>query len=260
MRPCFDRILLTAAMAAILLGASAASAQDDPLNGDPDPVGNDTQFDPGEEKVIGDISADFESFARSGDNADALVRALRTGGEVTLSDNGATTVFDPATGHMGYGEVHISLSLAEALLRDAGITDPTPEQIAAVLNGGDVLAADGTIITYEGILVQRSDGQGWGQIARNAGVNLGLVIASKRSGKDLLNKLPADASRGAGNAQIARERVETAGNAGVTGKPMAARAQRPGRVARSERVERPVQVERPVRIERPVRPERPVKF
>ncbi|HUF21840.1 MAG TPA: hypothetical protein VMP00_13935 [Burkholderiales bacterium] len=30
----------------------------------------------------------------------------------------------------GYGEVHISLSLAEALLIDAGITDPSPEQTA----------------------------------------------------------------------------------------------------------------------------------
>jgi hypothetical protein len=261
----YTKLLAASAMAA-LLGAGLVAAQDDPLNGDPDAIENGNGSTPGEEKVIGDISSAFADFAGSEDNADALTRALRTGSEVTLSDNGATTSFTPATGHLGYGEVYISLSLAEAMLKDAGITDPTPEQIAAVLNGGEVTAADGSVITYEGILVQRAEGRGWGEIANAAGLNLGLVIASKRSGKDLTKgmAIAKPAERGNDTSRAARERADTPGNAGVTGRPEGAGFRRPDRadnmMARMERFDRPVRVERPVRIERPMRPERPVKF
>lgn len=243
-----------------LLGAGPVAAQDDALNGD--------GFVPVEERAIGGISAAFVDFAGSEANADALARALRTGAEVTLSANGATTSFTPATGHLGYGEVHISLSLAEAMLKDAGITEPTPAQIAAVLNGGEVIAADGSVITYQGILVRRAEGQGWGEIARAAGLNLGLVIASKRSGKDLtkVTDVVKPADRGNDTSRAARERAATPGNAGVTGRPEGAGSRRADYVARVERVdrpaaaERPLRVERPIRVERPVRPERPVKF
>src|SRR6185312_1250957 len=47
-----------------------------------------------------------------------------------------TTTFTPDTGKMGYGNVKIALSLAEASLAKAGITDPTAAEVAAALNGG----------------------------------------------------------------------------------------------------------------------------
>ena len=98
------------------------------------------------------LSTEFADFAGSDTNSQALVTGLRDGTAVTLDDvttnaDGTTTTtsttFTPATGQMGYGNVKIALSLAEATLAKSGITDPTAAELAAALNGGTLVLADG---------------------------------------------------------------------------------------------------------------------
>jgi hypothetical protein len=66
---------------------------------------------------------------------------------------------------MGYGNVNIALSLAEASLKQQGITNPTPEQLQGALMG---------------VLRQRANGKGWGQIANSMGFKLGEVVRPEK--------------------------------------------------------------------------------
>ncbi|MDA1106968.1 MAG: hypothetical protein O2845_01000 [Proteobacteria bacterium] len=87
---------------------------------------------------------------------------------------------------MGNGNVYNSLALAEQQLANIGVTDPTPEQIQAALNGGTVTGADGASYELQGILQMRSEGMGWGQIAKSQGMNLGKVVSSMKSANAFL--------------------------------------------------------------------------
>lgn len=136
------------------------------------------------------LSSQFSAFAGSDTNAQALVNGLRDGTSITLAQvtqnaDGTSTTTDttiqPVTGKMGYGNVRIALSLAEASLAKAGITDPTAEEIAAALNGGSVILADGTTADLSGVLAARASGEGWGQIANTMGFKLGDVMRSAQA-------------------------------------------------------------------------------
>jgi hypothetical protein len=72
---------------------------------------------------------------------------------------------------MGNGEVERALTLASRDLTAAGITNPTPEQFQAALMGGAVTNAQGQTTSLDGVLVLRSQGMGWGQIAHTIGVH-----------------------------------------------------------------------------------------
>lgn len=191
------------------------------------------------------LSTEFTGFAGSGANSQALVTGLRDGTAITLNDvtknaNGTTTTtattFRPATGPMGYGNVKITLSLAEATLAKGGITDPTAAEMAAALNGGTLVLADGTSVDLKGVLAQRAAGEGWGQIAKADGFKLGDVMRSPK----------AVGSAGAnGHAHVHVEKVELAKVHGVD---------RPGKPEHVAKVDRP---DRPGRPERPERPEHP---
>src|SRR5687767_3387630 len=111
----------------------------------------------------------YTTLAGSKHNATSLVTGLRDGKEVKLSRRGSSTEsFTPPTGKMGYGNIDNALALAEASLKQQGITNPTPAQLEAALVGKD------------GILQMRAAGQGWGQIANSMDIKLGEV---KRSDK-----------------------------------------------------------------------------
>ena len=120
----------------------------------------------------------FSAFAGSTANAQSLVEGLRTGTAINLVDaSNVTTTFTPATHAMGWGNVKIALALAQAQLAKAGITNPTPADIEAVLNGGTI--TNGTAsTTFTGVLVQRASGLGWGQIAHAGGLNLGRIVSA----------------------------------------------------------------------------------
>jgi hypothetical protein len=158
----------------------------------------------GDKAVSGKISADFKTFAGSTTNADALVGGLRNGSPITLTSTnqqGTTTsnTFTAPTGKMGYGNVFISLSLAQQQLVNAGVAQPTGQQIQTSLLGGTVTTDSGQTVKLSGVAHMRSDGMGWGQIANNLGFKLGPVVSGIKSA----------------NANVAAQPVG-AGTAGVT--------------------------------------------
>jgi len=110
----------------------------------------------------------YTPLAGSGDNAKSLVTGLRDGTAVKLSSGTTSTSFTSPTGKMGFGNVNIALSLAEANLKQQGITNPTSEQLQGALMG---------------VLQQRADGKGWGQIANSMGFKLGEVVRPERPEK-----------------------------------------------------------------------------
>lgn len=133
------------------------------------------------------FAAPFATLAGSPDNALALANALRTGTVATLATSstdaaGATVVtttsITPPTKPMGWGNVSHALALTRFALQDAGIANPTAADLQAALLGGSVTAADGTTTTLAGVLQQRADGLGWGQIAKSYGTTMGAVNRS----------------------------------------------------------------------------------
>lgn len=168
--------------------AQTATAPPPPATTTPAP----TAQRPASDKLVGE----YTTWAGSRQNAEALVLGLRNGGAVTLgsSTTGTTgTTFTPSTTKLGGGEVNTALSLAKAALAKQGITQPTPAQIAAALNGGTVTTAKGTQ-TLPGVLAQRQSGMGWGQIAHTLGVKLGSVVSASKTGKDVAGTTHAKAS------------------------------------------------------------------
>lgn len=123
------------------------------------------------------LTSYFATFAGSDANAQDLIEGLRSGSSITLAAVGQSTAsFTPPTSTMGYGEVAISLGLAQQLLASYGITDPTPQEIEAALVGGTVTTSNGTQ-SLTGVLSMRSSGMGWGEIAQKDGVNLGSITS-----------------------------------------------------------------------------------
>ncbi|MBI5751474.1 MAG: hypothetical protein HZA59_04925 [Hydrogenophilales bacterium] len=99
---------------------------------------------------------------------------------------GAGTPTTPPTTTMNKGQTDIATSLAKAQLTQYGITQPTPEQLNAALNGGTISTGTGAgagakTVQLQGVLTQRASGQGWGQIANGMGVKLGTVVSGAKS-------------------------------------------------------------------------------
>ena len=77
---------------------------------------------------------------------------------------------------MGYGNVRITLRLAEAQLGKLGISQPTNEELSAMLVGGEI---DG--VHVEGILNERAAGAGWGEIAKKYDFKVGHLMGKAPS-------------------------------------------------------------------------------
>lgn len=121
------------------------------------------------------LAAHYSAFAGSPENARALVDGLRTSTPITLGPSltgpnatAPAASLSPATGKMGYGNINIALSLTKTSLAKQGISNPTPAQLSAALGG---------------VLGQRSQGLGWGQIAKGMGVSLGSVVSASHTDK-----------------------------------------------------------------------------
>jgi len=141
---------------------------------------NSATANQGQTNVINKISSDFSSFL--GTDSKAVVTGLRNGTPITLTSTTTTpssvqggvpvtttttTMITPPTGHMGFGNVYISLALAKQQLSTLGITQPTPEQLQAALTGGTIIQTTGTGTTattttsnLQGILTMRSQNIG----------------------------------------------------------------------------------------------------
>lgn len=162
----------------------------------------------GQNHVIGKISSDFSPFL--GSDANAVVTGLRNGKPITLTSTTpgptpgglpvtTTTVITPPTGHMGFGNVYISLALAKQQLSTLGITQPTPQELQAALTGGAITQTNGTGATtttdLQGVLTMRSQNMGWGQIAQRLGSKLGPVMSTMKSANQSLAASTVNASK-----------------------------------------------------------------
>jgi hypothetical protein len=165
----------------------------------------------GQTQVAGKIASNFGNLAGSDKNSLALVNALRNGTDATLTyktpattpggtPTTTTTTYDPPTGKMGWGNVKISLALAQDSLARAGITNPTAEQLQAALNGGSVTVKnpDGTTTTttLKGVLQMRADGMGWGEIAKVNGTKVGPVVSQLKMANTKVAALPPTSGSG----------------------------------------------------------------
>ncbi|HEY9513026.1 MAG TPA: hypothetical protein VIQ48_10690 [Rhodanobacter sp.] len=205
------------------------------------------------------LSTEFAGFAGSDANAQALVTGLRDGTDITLDEvttnaDGTTTTtgttFTPATGQLGYGNVKIALSLAEASLAQSGIADPTAAELEAALNGGTLVLADGTSIDLNGVLAARAAGEGWGEIANSMGFKLGDVMRSP-------NAAGSAAANAHAHAGVAVAKVEF-GQGHLTDRPSATdHSGRPDFAGRPDVANKPTIPDRPQRPERPERPQIP---
>ncbi len=173
------------------------------------------------ETPTGKLVSTFSGFAGSEENAASLVNGLRTGSAITLTGGagtggGETTTFTSPTRPMGYGNIRIAMSLAEAQLASQGVTNPTPTQLQGALMGTTTgTGADAT--TTQGILQMRASGMGWGQIANSMGFKLGPVMSGKQTFTEAVaagsTTTAAGTAAGAGAAR-GKSGVTTAGGGG----------------------------------------------
>ncbi|HEX5663020.1 MAG TPA: hypothetical protein VFX93_05930 [Xanthomonadaceae bacterium] len=237
MRTTPRRLLLSTALIAALAASAPVLAQD----ADAELV---AQASVPEARLVERYTDLAGSEAAAGD----LVSDLRTGADFTVVEEVTTTTTNPdgtttdttelvertvvnPNGPMGWGEVNISLSLAQALV-DSGAYPSLQSALTGIET--TVTNPDGTTtITSEGgVLAMRAEGMGWGAISKELGFNLGsLVSASNRRDKSVA------ASARVGKAER------------TTGKP--------DRIARVDRPEKPEKLDRPQRPERPERPQKP---
>jgi antitoxin (DNA-binding transcriptional repressor) of toxin-antitoxin stability system len=220
----FRQITVVFLVATALAGTGSAASADEAaaLTGEIQTMDGSATTN-GSGAVTGKIAADFESFAGSEENSTALVTGLRSGSEITLTQEGEpSATFTPATKPMGYGNVSTSLSLAKYQLAQQGITEPTPEQLQTALNGGEI-TINGETVEYQGVLQMRADGMGWGRIAQQLGTKLGPVVSSIKSQNAHIATLPAAKSAtgtttGVTTARGARPSgITTASGAGSNG-------------------------------------------
>lgn len=204
-----------------------ANAQSDPIDAQVN-ILEATAKNRGQALVAGKIASNFGDLAGSDKNALTLVNALRNGTNATLTyttpatkpggtPTTTTTTYDPPTGKMGWGNVKISLALAQDSLARAGITNPTAEQLQAALNGGSVTVknADGTTTTTKlgGVLQMRADGMGWGEIAKANGTKVGPVVSQLKMANTKVESLPA---KGGSPATTAGSATPPAKSKGIT--------------------------------------------
>jgi len=155
------------------------------------------------------LSAEFSEFLGGEDRAADVVEGLRTGNEFSVDqttegqndmalstttpnagippnggDVSVVTTIDPPTGTMGYGNVRITLRLAEAQLGKLGITQPTTEELSAMLVGGEI---DG--VEVAGILNERAAGAGWGEIAKKYDFKVGQLMGKAPTAKPVVTPL-----------------------------------------------------------------------
>lgn len=204
----------------------------------------------------------YTTLAGSEAAASDLVTRLRTGGDFTVTEQVTTTVTNPdgtttttttpvtttianPNGAMGWGEVNITLSLAQALIDSGAATD-----LQSALTGTTttVTNPDGTTTTTTagGVLAMRADGMGWGQIAKELGFNLGKLVSAGNKNAKATDAAAANAERA---SKAKSERAAKADKAErASGKP--------DRVVKAERPSRPDKVDRPAKPERPQKPDR----
>lgn len=274
------RLVLATLIAAALAGSPMAFAVDGSVDTD---TATSSRASADAAVPTERLATRYAELAGSTDAAAEVVAGLRAGGDFSfLVDDAELLVANPTQG-MGYGEINITLAMAEALVDSGAYPD-----LATALGDPD------------GVLQLRADGMGWGEIAQQFDLNLGQLVsagagtagrgaAAANAGIDGIEAtaagaaaaglaIAADASggrsegaargeggagastaadarlqTGAGGAVAADARVNARVDAGLRG----GTSGRPETVGRPVLPERPALLDRPLPIERPLRPERP---
>ncbi|MCK7596695.1 hypothetical protein M0G74_05335 [Microbulbifer sp. CAU 1566] len=174
------------------------------------------------------------------------VEVSEDGVEVEVTEDGVEIEEGATAGAgMGYGNVLITMALAEQL---AGMSQ------AQALEGELGMTADESL--NEILRMRQVDGMGWGNIAKELGVNLGEIMSGIHSNRpDMTEKLASrdlqKSMRAEKHADRDLARAERTANT--------ERAAKVERVAKVDRPEKPVRPEKAERPEKPQRPERPGK-
>ncbi len=204
-----NKVIAMALAGAGLVGALTVGYPVWAQTDDPIPVASTTSTRPADK-----LEAQYAVLAGSEQNAESLIAGLRDAKQVLLlatpdstNPDAASLTFMPLTPKLGYGNINVALSLVQADLAKIGITAPTPEQLAAALNGGEVTTEDGQTITFAGILAQRQSGMGWGAIANAMGVKLGAVVSTSKTNKSL-NEFKANNAQKAKSATVSTTSTE----------------------------------------------------
>jgi hypothetical protein len=145
-------LLCTAASLAFPVAAFSEDAGD--LNGESRRIDRAAANASGSE-VAARIAADFPGTFGTPQETREIIADLR-GGDLQGKDQGA----------LGYGEIYLSLALAQELASASGM------QAADALNE---------------VLGRRIEGKGWGAIAKEFDLNLGRVVSRARSGNERLS-------------------------------------------------------------------------
>lgn len=144
----------------------------------------------------------FVDLAGSDDNILALAYALREGVGARLTfptdpESSAvpdTVLIDPPTGKMDWNDVKMALMLARDALQRYGIVRPTGDQLYAVLIGGEAPAANGSTLSFRGVLTMRADGMNWGAIAAERYRRPEITV---RAAPSALRRIPVAVTNGA---------------------------------------------------------------
>lgn len=202
-------------LAAACVFAATAVGADEPVAETETSINQDTQQTVTNSVTIGrstnvesKLSAEFSEFLGGEEAAADVVGGLRTGQGFSLSggtdgesgEGGSTSVppvtgvdgspptpVELPTGTMGYGNVRISLKLAEARLAQMGITRPTSEELSAILLGGEIGG-----VAVDGILSERAAGAGWGEIAHRYDLKVGQLMGKGKAGVEVVQSQDAE--------------------------------------------------------------------
>jgi len=155
--------------------------------GTTDPISPDTDIT----KIIGTsiqtegkLTQEFSEFLGGEEQAATVIDGLRQGKAFSLNleatdtppTDVSTSSIEPPTQTMGYGNVKMTLKLAQETLSEIGITQPTNEQLSAVFLGGEINGQQ-----VEGILSMRADGMGWGEISHQYDMKVGQLMGKAKS-------------------------------------------------------------------------------
>ena len=210
------------------------------------------------------LSTEFSDFLGGEEQASKVVESLRTGKALELDDayiddtgdttttgtvtsagtgtqtGGAETLpetpTDLPTGTMGYGNVRLTLRLAQAEFEKLGIQNPTNEELSAMLLGGEINSGVDSTTLYEGILNQRAEGAGWGQIAKSYDFKVGQLMGKAPARQPAAEPLPepavqetaATSTRSNGYIPSGKTKFTYAGDASGNRAPKAHGAKRNG--------------------------------
>jgi hypothetical protein len=114
---------------------------------------------------------------------------------------------------MGYGNVRLTLNLAEARLAQLGVSQPTNRELSAIQVGGKI---DG--VPVEGILNERAAGAGWGEIAQRYDLKVGQIMGNGKVAQPVV--MPHHESGGYPKQPIEKPHSPTAAQ-GVAKAPVA---------------------------------------